>query len=174
MAMNMAASGESHELQQRAAVPSFWDPFGILSSLAGWFGVLRPSTFVPAFDGRDTEDAYVLEADLPGIHEDELEMSVTGTRLSVSGKRESGQRDEKGKYFCSERGYGTFARTFTLPDDAELDRVNAEFRDGVLRVEIPKRRQAQARPIPVTSARRGQNAGQRQSAGGHPRPRRHP
>jgi HSP20 family protein len=169
---NTSGSGERRELQQRAAARPYWDPFGILSGFAGWWdplGALRPSapthTFVPAFEGRDTKDAYVLEADLPGIQESELEMSVTGTQLSVRGKRESGQREQHGRYFCAERGYGTFDRTFTLPDDAELDQVNAEFRDGVLRVEIPKRPQAQPRRIAVSGAGGG-HGGQRQLAAG--------
>jgi HSP20 family protein len=170
---NATRSDEGGELQRRAAGRPFWDPFGILRGFVGWWdplGVLRLSQpaqpFAPAFDGRDTEDAYILEADLPGIEETELEMSVTGTELSVSGKRESGQREESGRYFCSERAYGTFVRTFTLPDDAELARVSAEFRDGVLRVKIPKRTDAQTRRIALTAARSGDKGGQRQPAAG--------
>jgi HSP20 family protein len=167
-------NGDGRELQQHAAGrSSYWDPFGILTGIAAWWdplGVLRPltlaHTFVPAFDGRDTGDAYVLEADLPGIQESELEMSVTGNRLSVSGKRESRQQEKDGRYFCSERAYGTFIRTFTLPDDAELGQVNAEFRDGVLRVKIPKRPEAQTHRIALTGARSDGNGGQRQRAGG--------
>jgi HSP20 family protein len=186
-------SGEGGELQRRAAVPPYWDPFGILRSLAGWWdplGALRSwtpaHTFAPAFDGRDTKDAYILEADLPGIQENELEMSVSGTQLSVSGKRESGPPEETGKYFCSERTYGTFIRTFTLPDDAELDQANVEFRNGVLRVEIPKRTEeipkpteAQGRRLGATGAQSGGKGGQRQPTraqprAAHPRPRRRP
>jgi HSP20 family protein len=170
---NTIRNGDGRESQQRAAGrPSYWDPFSILSGLAAWFdplGVLRPltptPTFVPAFDGRDTDDAYILEADLPGIQESELEMSVTGNRLSVSGKRESGQQEKEAKYFCSERAYGTFTRTFTLPDDAELGQANAEFRDGVLRVKIPKRPEAQTHRIALTGARGGGEEDQRQRPG---------
>jgi HSP20 family protein len=170
---NTAASGEVGQLQQRAARPSFWDPFSILSGFLGlwnplgaWGSSARAQTFVPAFDGRDTKDAYVLEADLPGIQESDLEMSVTGTQLSVSGRRESEELEQDGKFFCSERPHGAFVRTFTLPDDAELERASAKFQDGVLRVEIPKRPEAQARRIDVAAARRGSHGGQRQPAGG--------
>src|SRR4051812_8072499 len=96
---NTMRIGEGGGLQQRAEQRPFWDPFGVLSGLMGWWdplGVLRPTapapTFVPALEVRDTNDAYILEADLPGIRESEVKMSVTGTRLSVSGKRESGNR----------------------------------------------------------------------------------
>jgi HSP20 family protein len=172
MEANMAESSEGRELQQREGGQPYWNPFSIFSGFMNlWdpFGVLHPSarsqTFAPAFDGRDTEEAYVLEADLPGIEEDDLEMSVTGTQLSVSGKRDSGQRERGGRFFCSERGYGRFTRTFTLPDDAELDRVNAKFQDGVLRVEIPKRSQGRPRRIGVARARDGSSGGQQRSSG---------
>jgi HSP20 family protein len=179
---NTTGSGEGREMHHRGAGRPYWDPFGILRGFVGWWdplGALRLSgfaqTFIPAFEVRDTKDAYVLEADLPGIQESELEMSVTGNQLSISGKRESEQRQETGKYFLAERAYGTFVRTFTLPDDVELDEANAEFQDGVLRVEFRKRPEAQARRIALTAAHGG-DAGQRQPARdaqrSHPRARR--
>lgn len=170
--MEIMRSGEGRAWQQGAAGRPYWDPVGILNGLVGWWdplGVLRllapARRFVPAFDVRDTRDAFILEADLPGIQQSQLEMSVTGTQLSVSGKRESGLQEETGKYLCAERAHGTFVRTFTLPDDADLDRASAEFRDGVLRVEIPRRPEAPSRRIPVTGARGDGNGGQRQLAG---------
>jgi HSP20 family protein len=165
----MPDSSEGRELQQREGGRPQWNPFAILSGLMDWwdpFGVMHSSargqSFAPAFDGRDTEEAYVLEADLPGLQEDDLEMSVTGTQLSVSGKRDSGQRERAGRFFCAERAYGRFSRTFTLPDDAELDRVNAKFSDGVLRVEIPKRATARTRRVDVAGGRHGGRGGQQQ------------
>jgi HSP20 family protein len=164
---------EGRELQQRAAGRPAWDPFRMLSDLVsldpllGALSLGAPSqAFVPAFDVRETKDAYLFEADLPGIQESDLEISVTGNRLSVSGKRETEQRDENERYFCSERTYGTFVRAFTLPDDADVEQVNAEFRDGVLRIKIPKRAEAQARRIALTGARSGGNGGQKPPAAG--------
>jgi HSP20 family protein len=153
---------EGAEPQQRAGQRPFWDPFGMFAGWADPFGVLTAGArvFVPAFDVRETREAYVFEADLPGIKEDELEISVSGNRLNVSGRRESVQRDENERYSCSERAYGTFERTFTLSDDAQVEGVDAEFRDGVLLIEIPRRTEPQARRVPLASVQGADDGGQ--------------
>jgi HSP20 family protein len=153
---------EEGEAQRRAGERSLWDPFGIFSAFPG-FGALIPAAsskaFTPAFDVRETKDAYVFEADLPGMRQDGFEISLSGNRLSVRGKRESVPRDETEKYSCAERTYGTFERTFTLSDDAEPDRANAELRDGVLLIEIAKRAEPRSRRVPLGGAEEG-NGGQ--------------
>jgi len=168
---NITQKGESRELQQRTAARTYWDPFRMLSDLMwGSLGDVSPTergqTFVPAFDVRETKDAYVFEADLPGIREQDLDISIAGNRLSVGGKRESEQREENEQYSCAERAYGSFVRTFTLPDDADSQNVKAEFRDGVLQVKIPKRPEAQPRRVTLTSARGDGRGGQQQPTGG--------
>jgi HSP20 family protein len=154
---NITRKDEGGESHQRVGQRPFWDPFGVFSGIPGWadpFGALTTAaparTFSPAFDVRETKDAYVFEADLPGIKENEVEISVIGKRLSVSGTRETVHRDENQKYSLSERTYGTFERTFTLSDDAEPDQVSAEFRDGVLRIKIAKRQEPRARRVPLS------------------------
>ena len=90
-----------------------WDPFRELatpSSLSGGYA------FAPAFDVRETNDAYVFSADLPGLSEDAIELSVTGNQLTVSGQREEEKRDESDRMHMYERRYGTFSRSFALPD----------------------------------------------------------
>jgi HSP20 family protein len=174
---NVTRQEDRSESQRRAGERSLWDPFGILSVLPAWvnpFGALVPPaperTFTPAFDVRETKDAYVFEADLPGMEEDRFEVSVSGNQLSVRGSRESVQRDEDEKYSCAERTYGTFERTFTLSDDAESERVNAEFQDGVLVIEIPKRREPRSRRVPLRGAHgRADGSQQQQGAAGEAR-----
>jgi HSP20 family protein len=155
---------EGAEPQQRAGQRPFWDPFGMFAGWADPFGVLNPAgparAFVPAFDVRETREAYVFEADLPGIKEGELEISVSGNRLTVSGKRQSVQRDENERYSCSERTYGTFERTFTLSDDAKVEGVDAEFRDGVLLIEIPRRMEPRSRRVQLGAVQGADNGGQ--------------
>src|SRR3954451_662135 len=113
---NITRKEEGSESQQRAGQIPYWNPFGLFGGLPGWadpFGAWSSAAakkFIPAFDVRETKDAYVFEADLPGIKEDELEISVSGKRLSVRGSRESVQRGEDEKYRCWERAYGTFER----------------------------------------------------------------
>ena len=139
---NIMRRGESREMQQRGEGRPYWIRSGCWATCRVGRRVSpmgATQTFVPAFDVRERNDACTFEADLPGIGENDLDISVTGNRLSVSGKREAERRAENDQYFCAERSYGTFLRTFTLPDDAETERVNAEFRDGVLQIDSPSR-----------------------------------
>jgi HSP20 family protein len=121
-----------------------WDPGRELEP--AWFG---ERGFVPMFDVKETRDAYVFKADLPGIREEDLDISLTGNRLSISGKREHEQRDEGEQYYAFERSYGTFTRAFTLPDGCDPDHVNAEMKDGVLTLVLPKKPEVQPKRITV-------------------------
>jgi HSP20 family protein len=110
--------------------------------------------FVPAFDIKETGDAYVFKSDLPGIKEDDLDVSLTGNQLVVSGKRDEESRQEEGdRYYAYERSYGSFSRTFSLPPGADLDHVKAELRDGVLTIAIGKRPETKAKKIPLQSGK---------------------
>jgi HSP20 family protein len=169
---NITQKEEGSESHHRGGQRPIWNPFGIFSGLPGWvdpFGALLPAvstrTFNPAFDARETKDAYVFEADLPGIKEDELEISVSGKRLTISGKRESEHHEQNERYSFSERAYGSFQRNFTLSDDAEPEGVNAEFRDGVLQISVPKREEPQARRVPLHSEQRSGGGQQEKVAG---------
>jgi HSP20 family protein len=144
-----------------------WDPFermrdmlmrdffslDPLSSLErGWGGGLH-ELYEPAFDVRETKDAYVIKADLPGMKEKDVDVSLTGNRLTVSGKHEAESTDESDSYYCRERSYGSFMRSFTLPDSVDADRIGAEMRDGVLTLTVPKNPKSQPRKIELTTAR---------------------
>ncbi len=110
-----------------------WDPFREIVSAAG-----TPSAFAPAFEVKETGDAYLFRADLPGVAEKDVEISLTGNRLTVNGKREAEEREEGENYYALERSYGAFTRSFTLPEGVDADKVDAELRNGVLTVRIPK------------------------------------
>ena len=79
---------------------------------------------------KETKDAYVFRADLPGVKDEDLEISLTGNRLTVSGHREQEKREQSETYYATERAYGSFSRTFTLPDgtDARARQRRAEER----------------------------------------------
>lgn len=105
--------------------------------------------FTVAFEVKETENAYLFRADVPGIAEKDLEITHTGNRLAVTGKREA-DREEKGEtYYVAERTYGTFTRAFTLPDGVDLDHVRADLKEGVLTIMVPKRPETQPRKIPL-------------------------
>ncbi len=103
--------------------------------------------YVPKFDVKETKDRYIFRADLPGFREEEIDISLTGNRLTISGKREVEDRDEDENYFISERSQGSFQRSFTLPETADVDRMAASMKDGVLEMSIPKRPDAKPRKI---------------------------
>lgn len=127
-----------------------WDPFqDVLPKL--WQGGASPQRFVfaPAFDVRETKDAYLFKADLPGFREQDVDISVTGNRLTVSGNRDAEQVEESDTYYCSERTYGSFARSFTLPDGVNPDQIQAELKDGILSLRVPKSAEAQPKRISI-------------------------
>lgn len=125
-----------------------WDPFREMPSLA-----VRMPSFVPAFEVKETKDGFVFKADLPGIQEKDLDVSLTGNRLTVSGKREEETRREEERYFALERSYGSFTRSFTLPDGVDADSATAEMKDGVLTLRIAKKPEVKARKIALGAAK---------------------
>jgi HSP20 family protein len=124
-----------------------WDPFQALAPLAG----SQRAMWQPGFDVRETPDAYVVEADLPGVSENDVEITMTGNRLQISGKRDVAEECKQSTFYCSERFHGSFVRAFTLPDGVDADQASSSFRDGVLTVRLPKRPEAQPRRIAIGS-----------------------
>jgi HSP20 family protein len=93
----------------------------------------------PSFEVRESDNAYVFKADLPGTKPDDLDVCVVGNRLEVRGKRDQETEQDEGTYHTYERSYGSFARAFTLPETADLDKIRSDLKDGVLTLVIPKR-----------------------------------
>jgi HSP20 family protein len=121
-----------------------WDPFAeMLPSVARAI----EHTFTPRFEVKETKDAYVFKGDLPGIEETDLDITVTGNRVTVSGKREAEEREESDTFFTYERSYGSFTRSFTLPEGCDTEHAVAELKHGVLTVSVPKKPEQQARKI---------------------------
>jgi HSP20 family protein len=119
----------------------------------------QPS-FVPHFDVKESGEGFLFRADLPGVKESDLDISVHGNRLTISGKRDVEERKESESYFLLERSHGSFSRSFTLPDTADLERAKADLKDGVLTVVLPKRVEAQPRKLSVnTGAAAGTTTG---------------
>lgn len=106
-------------------------------------------TTAPAVDVVETEDEYVVYADLPGVEKGDLELSVSGSLVSIKGEKKAERESEKGKVFRKETWKGSFSRTINLPAQANPDKVSAELKDGVLVVRVAKREEAKARLISV-------------------------
>ena len=94
--------------------------------------------FIPAVNTREDKDAYHIELDLPGVKKDDVEISVDKNILTIKGKREVKKEEEKNDYYRIESAYGTFSRSFTLPEKVDVDNINAKSEDGVVEITIPK------------------------------------
>jgi HSP20 family protein len=137
-----------------------WDPFRSMRELINWdpfreiapvFSA-EPAAYYPAFDITESVEAFLFRADLPGFKSEDVKVSMEGTRLLVSGKREAEHEEKTDTYYASERSFGSFLRSFTLPQTADAKSVRADLRDGVLAVTIGKLVEAQPRSIPIESA----------------------
>jgi HSP20 family protein len=127
------------------------DPFALARDLFAWdfgFGG-RPSAYVPTFEVKETSEAFVVTADVPGVEESNLDVAVHNNILTVSGTRSAEERKEDETFALYERQYGSFTRSFSLPDTADGERVDAKLANGVLQLTIAKRAEAKPRKISI-------------------------
>ena len=105
----------------------------------------------PRVDVRETPDAYILDMDLPGFTEKDVEINLKDRVLSISSKMEEKNEEKKeGEWLIKERRSSCFSRRFTLPQDIDAEKVTAEFKHGVLSVDIPRKPEPQAKQIAIT------------------------
>ena len=108
---------------------------------------------LPSVDVRETEKAYVLEADLPGFDEKDIEIRLDGNNLTIESKKEEEQKEEKDRnYLIRERRVSSFCRSFKLPENTDPEGVSASFKNGILSLEIQKRAEAQTRVIQISKS----------------------
>jgi HSP20 family protein len=143
-----------------------WDPFSLMREMLRWDPFRGPVVgalaggFEPRFEMAETEDAYVFTADLPGVEEEDVEISLTGDRLTISGHREQEHTETRARTVTSERSFGHFTRTFTLPAGTDRENISADVRNGVLNLTIPKRPENQPRRIAIKKGEgRGRSKG---------------
>ena len=110
---------------------------------------LTVSEWTPLVDIIEDEKEYVLKAELPEIKKEDVKVTVENGLLSISGERKLEQEEKGKRYHRVERAHGSFMRSFSLPDDADTYKVNAEFKDGVLRVRVAKSENARPKQIEV-------------------------
>eukprot|EP01018_Ginkgo_biloba_P006529 Gb_22138 [translate_table: standard] len=117
-----------------------WDPFQV-------FGDFRPSKEVSAvastqIDWKETPDAHIFKADLPGLKKEEVKIEVEeGRILQISGERSKEEEEKNDKWHSIERSRGSFLRRFRLPENAKVDEIKAAMENGVLTVTVPKQPQ---------------------------------
>lgn len=144
--------------RERPAPTDLWEAFDVLRGemdrsldpfrspdIAGLFD----RTIAPAVDIVETEDAYIVVADLPGVAKRDLEVSVAGSLLAIMGEKKAEHDSGKRKEYRTETWVGAFSRTVDLPAQIDAGTIAAELKDGVLAVRIAKREEAKAKLINV-------------------------
>lgn len=139
---------------------STWSPFDRLASFRDevnrLFDFSWPSRdsglfsgWSPALDVSDDKDSLVVKVELPGMKKEEINLSLHDGVLSISGERKHESKKQEGGAFRSERYFGKFHRSVTLPTAVDANKVNASYKDGILTVELPKAEEAKPKQIAV-------------------------
>lgn len=145
-----------------------WEPFRGLSTLQDQMNrlfedtLLRGrsdesalTTWAPAVDIYETENALVVKADLPDVNEKDLDIQVENNILTIRGERKFERDVKEDNYLRVERAYGSFTRSFSLGNTVNTEAIKAEYRDGVLTLTIPKREEAKPKQVKVSVAAAG-------------------
>jgi HSP20 family protein len=146
--------------QKESCVMAFlnrWDPFTEIARLQDEMSrqlvtsERRTGGFVPPVDIYEDKDAILVKTELPGVKPEQVQLHVENHILTLTGERKLSNEENRDGYHRIERTYGTFTRSFALPNNVAGDQVEAEMTDGVLTVRIPKKAEAQPKQIPVRS-----------------------
>jgi HSP20 family protein len=145
-----------------------WDPFKEMDDLQNRFGKLfglapaRPAAggqelmtlaeWAPSVDISEDNKEWLVKADLPEVKKEDVKVTVENGVLTLSGERRFEKEEKDKKYHRLERSYGSFSRSFTLPEGADGTKVGAEFKEGVLKVHLPKTEKAKAKAVEVKVA----------------------
>lgn len=145
-----------------------WDPFQNLATLQDQVNRLfenplagrraensNLTAWAPAVDIYETENELVIKADLPDINEKDLDVRVENNMLSIGGERKFEQKVKEDNYLRIERTYGSFSRSFSLPTTVNTESIQAEYNNGVLTVQLPKRAESKPRQVKVNVTTNG-------------------
>ena len=121
----------------------FFEDFGMPSVFSEETG------FSPAFDVSETDEQLTVKAELPGIAEKDIDISISDGILTIKGEKKHEKEEEDAHYHTVERRYGSFSRTMRLPTDVDTEKVDATFKDGILRLTLPKTEASKPRKIEI-------------------------
>ncbi len=128
------------------------DIFDVFDRSIGNFSTVFDGTSSPRVDVRETKDSYIMDIELPGFTEKDVEISLKDRVLSIESKKEEAKEDKKeGEWLIRERKELRFSRRFTLPNDINEDNVNAGFKNGLLTISISRKPEAQPRTIQISA-----------------------
>jgi HSP20 family protein len=109
----------------------------------------NPGRWNPAIDLYEKDDHFVIKAELPGVDKNDIKVDLKDRVLTLSGERTCDNEVKEENFYRRERSYGKFQRVFTLPADVDSDKISAEFKEGVLRVEVPKPEEKKPKQVTI-------------------------
>ena len=122
----------------------FEDPFSLVSPTTSFF-----EGWVPAVDVYEDKDKFSVKAELPGMKKEDLDIALQGNTLTISGERKHEEEKKEGENYRSERYFGRFQRSLTLPAPVDARKIQASYKDGILTITLPKSEEAKPKQIPV-------------------------
>lgn len=126
-------------------------PFDLLEDIFSTADTNTPrrtsSSTLPAVNIADNDENFVIEFAVPGLKKEDFKVNLDNNVLTVSSEREESNEEKETNYTRREFNYTAFQRSFTLPDSANGDKISAEYKDGVLKIEIPKKEEAKVKPV---------------------------
>ena len=140
---------------------SRWDPFHNASTLQEHVNRFLENSFkarsdqaalttwAPAVDIYEAENELVLKADLPDVNEKDMDIQVENNMLTIRGERKFEQQVKEDNYLRVERTYGSFSRSFSLPSTIDSEAIKAEYKNGVLKIELPKRAESKPKQVKI-------------------------
>jgi len=141
---------ELNELQKHLE-----DMLGRPALARAWKPLLMEMKWMPAIDIFEKKDKLVVKAEIPGMREEDINVSVVGDTLTIKGERKVESEVKEEDYYCCERSYGYFSRSITLPSHVDAKKIEASYEDGVLEITLPKTTKAKPRKVSVSAKKRG-------------------
>ncbi|MDY6825050.1 MAG: Hsp20/alpha crystallin family protein [Thermodesulfobacteriota bacterium] len=109
----------------------------------------REASWVPAIDVSETDNEYLVKAELPGLKKEDIDISLNNGILTLKGEKKQEKKDDNENYHFRESYFGTFTRSLRLPNDASEEKVDATYHDGVVTVSVPKSEKAKPKKIKI-------------------------
>ncbi len=131
----------------RGEIERLFDEFAGLLPTRGREG--RSGVWAPAVDIKENADSFIVTAELPGMSKDEINVEVENGTLTIKGERRFEKKEEGENYHFIERSYGSFYRSFGLPKNVSADSISAEYKDGVLHINLPKAEEVKAKKVSI-------------------------
>ncbi len=113
--------------------------------------------WVPDVDICETDNAIEIDADLPDMKPEDVDIRIEGNMLHLKGERKLEKENHQGNFYRMERSYGSFSRSFALPTNVDPNKVEANYKDGVLHITLPKREEARPKQIKINASQHGQS-----------------